>query len=62
MIAFQLKLNRNRSFSNQFIIYMSFEVSQGLNNECSCLVAVIKKRENYVVRILILCTLCQKSS
>jgi hypothetical protein len=33
---------------------MSFEISQGLNNECNFLVAVIKTRENYVVRNLIL--------
>jgi len=41
---------------------MSFEISQDLNNECNFLVAVIKKRENYVVRILMLRTLHQKSS
>jgi len=41
---------------------MSFEISQGLNDDCNCLVAVIKRRENYVVRILMLYTLHQTSS
>jgi len=62
MIAFQLKLNRNKACSNKFVTDMSFEISQALNDDCNCLVAVIKRRENYVVRILILYTLHQRSS
>jgi hypothetical protein len=45
MIAWQLNLNRNKAYQ---LIYMSFDISQGLNNECNILVTFIKKRENYV--------------